>query len=277
MESKNFKRRAVFFGMRMFVWILVGLLFPVLRAGEPELFAFFNGVPKMILEDEAGFLKEAGYAGISQVYEGEAGKKLKERVAAYEKAGLRVLSVYLPATKEPVAEEMVKGLTHRGGMIELTVKKIDEEIMASIRKTAAMAEKLEIKVALYPHAGFAVATMPQAMELAAKVDHPNLGVMFNLCHFFKNEKAEDLETVLEKTGDHLFAVSTCGADSDGENWGELIQTLDKGTFPQERLFKQLKKMGFTGPLSLQCYAIKGDKKENLKASMKAWREIWKEK
>ena len=243
---------------------------------SPKLYAFFNGTPKVPFEKEAGFLKENGYAGISQVYANGTGKKLEERVAAYEKSGVRVLSVYLSATKDPIKEEAVKGLANRGGMIELTVKTITPEVIESIRRTAMMAESLKIKVALYPHAGNAVATMPEAMSLIEKVDHPNLGVMFNLCHFLKNEKAKDLEEVLSAAAHRLFAVSTCGADIDGKDWGQLIQTLDQGDFPQTRLFKALKKMNFKGPVGLQCYAIKGDPRANLTASMKAWRKLLNE-
>lgn len=242
----------------------------------PEFFAFFNGMPRVPFEKEAEFLKEAGYSGISQIYANGGGAKLGERVTAYEKAGVKVLSIYLTANEEPIKQETVKALANRGGMIELTVPKINNAVIASIRRTATMAQEMKIKVALYPHAGLAVETMPQAMDLIEKVNHPNLGVMFNLCHFLKNEKAEDLEKVLEKAGDRLFAVSTCGADIDGTGWGQLIQTLDKGSFPQQRLFSTLIKMDFKGPVGLQCYALKGDPKANLKASMKAWQELLKE-
>ncbi|MGB0327800.1 MAG: sugar phosphate isomerase/epimerase family protein [Akkermansiaceae bacterium] len=243
--------------------------------GAPGLYAFFNGAPKGDLVDEALFLKQSGYAGISQLYSSELGEKLTKRVEIYEKAGLKVLSVYLPATEVPIKEETVKALANRGSLIELTVqKKIDDKIIESIRKTAAMADRLKIRVALYPHTGFAVATVPQAIDLIAKVNHPNLGMMFNLCHFLKNEKEADLESVLEKAGDRLFAVSINGADLNGKGWGGLIQTLDKGTFPQKRLFKQLEKVGFSGPLSLQCYGIKGDRKENLKKSIGAFTKLW---
>lgn len=241
----------------------------------PELYAFFNGTPKVPFEKEAEFFKENGFAGISQIYASGTGKKLEERVAAYEKAGVKVLSVYLQATKDPIKEDAVKALANRGGMIELTVKTINPEVVAALRETATMAEKLKIKVALYPHAGNAVATMPQAMGLIEKVNHPNLGVMFNLCHFLHGEKAEDLEKVLTAAGDRLFAVSTCGADAEGRGWGQLIQTLDKGTFSQERLFKTLRKLNFKGPVGLQCYALKGDRRTNLKTSMKAWQDLMK--
>lgn len=240
---------------------------------SPDLYAFFNGTPNVPFEEEAEFFKKTGYAGISQVYANGTGEKLKERVAAYEKLGVRVLSVYLSATEDPIKEEAVRGLANRGGMIELTVKTITPEVVESIRRTATMAETLKIKVALYPHAGNAVATMPEAMNLIQKVNHPNLGVMFNLCHFLKSEKAKDLENVLTVAGLRLFAVSTCGADIDGSSWGQLIQTLDQGDFPQARLFKALRKMNFKGPVGLQCYAIKGDRRTNLTASMKAWRKL----
>lgn len=263
--------------LRLVGWLVSAMVVVAGEKGTPGLYAFYNGAPRGDLVDEVLALKEAGYAGISQLYASETGEKLAQRVALYEQAGLKVLSVYLTATTEPVKEEAVRALANRGALIELTVqKKIDEDLISSIRKTAAMAEKLKIKVALYPHAGFAVATMPQAMALIEKVRHPNLGVMFNLCHFLKSEKVEDLEGVLEAAGDRLFVVSICGADHDGKDWGSLIQTLDRGTFPQERLFKQLDKMAFEGPVSLQCYALKGDRRENLKKSMGAWRKLWRE-
>lgn len=259
--------------LTIFMW--VGGVFSAAaeeRSG-PDFYAFYNGLPSGTLKEQARFLKEAGYRGVNQVYDREGKEKIAWRVEVFEKAGLKVLSVYVAAGKDPVDEDLLKPLANCGAMIELTVPKLDAEVLASIRKTAARAEGLGVRVALYPHAGFAVATMPQAMALIEEVGHPNLGVMFNLCHFLKSENEEDLESVLATAGDRLFAVSTCGADLDGEGWNELIRTLDEGTFPQERLFKQLEKLGFEGPVGLQCYALKGDKKENLLKSMQAWREL----
>jgi len=165
----------------------------------------------------------------------------------------------------------VRPLAGRGAMIELTVRKMTPNTVRAVRQTADMAAGMNIRVALYPHYGFSIATMPQALDLIAKVDHSNLGVMFNLCHFLKSEKAEDLESILETAKPHLFAVSTSGADLGGKTWKQLIKTLDQGTFPQERLFRALRLQGFSGPVSLQCYGIKGDKQMNLRRSMEAWR------
>ena len=147
----------------------------------------------------------------------------------------------------------------------------------AVRQTAEMAAKLKIRVALYPHHGFAIATMPQAMALIAKVDHANLGVMFNLCHFLKNEKAEDLESVLERAGTRLFGVSTCGANLGGQGWNDLIKPLDQGNFSQSRLMRALGKLDFAGPVGLQCYGVSGDKRTNLSRSIAAWKKILAER
>ena len=116
-------------------------------------------------------------------------------------------------------------------------------------------------------------TIDPALDLIKKVDRPNVGVMFNLCHFLKGEKHQDLETTIERAGSKIFAVSTCGADRDGRGWNVLIQPLDQGSFKQARLFDTLRKINFRGAVGIQCYAVKGDKKSNLQRSMKAWREI----
>ncbi|MGF1582568.1 MAG: sugar phosphate isomerase/epimerase family protein [Gemmataceae bacterium] len=240
---------------------------------RPKFYAFQNGVSFGSFEKEAKVLKNLGYDGISQVFSG--GKTLATRIAAYDKVGLKVLSIYLNVDDKPIQPNVVQPLQNRGGMIELTIRRMTPKTVNAVRQTAEMAAKMKIRVAIYPHHGFAVATMPQAMALIKKVDHPNLGVMFNLCHFLRNEKAENLEKVLKKAGSRLFAVSTCGADLDGKGWSELIQTLDRGSFPQRRLFAALKKLNYQGPVGLQCYAIRGDKRTNLQKSMAAWKKILK--
>ena len=40
---------------------------------------------------------------------------------------------------------------------------------------------------------------------------------------------------------------------------------------RERVLARAAKMGYTGPIGLQCYGIPGDVRDNLAESMKAWR------
>ena len=55
-------------------------------------------------------------------------------------------------------------------------------------------------------------------------------------------------------------------------WDRLIQTLDRGSFDVGKFLETLKKSGYSGPVGLQCYAVKGDVRENLRRSMSAWRK-----
>ena len=51
-----------------------------------------------------------------------------------------------------------------------------------VREVAAMAEEAGLRVALYPHHGFWVERVEDAVRIAKKVNSKNLGVTFNLCH-----------------------------------------------------------------------------------------------
>ncbi len=244
--------------------------------GERGLYAFFNAVPKGTVEEQAQVLKELGYAGMSQVYEAELGEKLEKRVRVFEKAGLKVKSVYVLATEKPMVAKQVKALANRGAVIELQVRTLSPEIVDSIRKTAEMAKGLKIKVAVYLHANFAVERTDQAVELVKEVGHENFGVMLNVCHFLHCERGVDLEEGIKRVAKYLFFVSTNGAKVGGKGWGELIQSLDKGDFDQGAFLKLLKKYGYEGDVGLQGYRVKGDRKDNLRRSMGKWKEVMKE-
>jgi sugar phosphate isomerase/epimerase len=131
-----------------------------------------------------------------------------------------------------------------------------------------------LRVVLYPHVGFYVARVEDAVRLAKKVDRKNVGVSFNLCHFLKLDDEKNLELRLKEASPYLLAVSINGADGGSTqtmSWDRLIQTLDRGSFDVGHVLKSLKELGYTGPIGLQCYAIPGDCRENLKHSMDAWR------
>jgi sugar phosphate isomerase/epimerase len=240
---------------------------------RPGLYAFQNGIEFGSFEDEAKVLKELGYDGVTQVKKG--GSDLAERIKVYEKYGLKVGSIYLPSSEQAVSADTIRPLENRGATIDLTVAKITPEIIDSIRKTASVAESMHIRVAIYPHHGLAIATISQALDLVKEVNHPNVGVAFNLCHFLRSESVESLENIIKEAGPKIFTVSTSGGDVSGKDWEDFIKTLDQGNFSQIRLFKALKEIGFNGVVGLQCYRVAGDKKDNLKKSIQAWQEIIK--
>ncbi len=258
-----------------FLVVAASFLLAILSAnaedGSPELYVFQNGLGFGSMEEEAKELSRLGYAGVSQV-KGTA-EELGQTVAVYGEKGLRVRSIYLDAGDIPVDPKKLEAVAVSGAMVELTVKMMEPGTVESVRGFCDEVEKLGMKVAVYPHHGFAVGTMPQAMDFLAKVNHPRLGVMFNLCHFLRGENPANLEKVIQEAGDRLFAVSVSGADEGGKDWGALIKPLDQGDFPVNQLLEMLEKANFRGPISLQCYGVPGDKKKNLERSIAAWKRL----
>jgi sugar phosphate isomerase/epimerase len=49
--------------------------------------------------------------------------------------------------------------------------------------------------------------------------------------------------------------------------------LGRGEFDVKAFLRTLRELGYEGPIGLQCYNVAGDREENLRLSMKAWREF----
>ena len=241
-------------------------------------FAFDNGVGREAWtpQQQAEVLKELGYAGIG--YTGTT--DLPERLKAFHARNLTVFSLYVHCTPgseapyPPQLEKTVKQLEGTQTKLWLTVqgKTDDAEAALVVRSIADVADKDGVQVVLYPHFGFYVATARDALRLVKKVDRGNVGVAINLCHELRAGNASELGDIIKETAPHLSLVSINGADREGE-WGRLIKTLGEGEFDVAKFLKQLSEAGYTGPIGLQCYNIKGDQTENLKRSISAWKKL----
>jgi len=248
---------------------------------DPEFFAFENGVGFGKTKEQVETLKGLGYDSLGSA----KAHDLPARLKFHKEAGLRISSLYIGGkiggnkdaqAINPALPDAIKQLKGYDAMIELTVqgnsKNTDDEAVAFVREVADLAKASGLRVVLYPHSGFYVDTLGDAVRIAKLCERDNVGAMFNLCHFFKVEPKSDLRTTLENAGNLLWRVSTCGTDVGGTKWNELIQPLDKGSFDQVAFLKTLREIGFSGDVGLQCYAVSGDPKENLKRSIEAWRE-----
>ena len=149
----------------------------------------------------------------------------------------------------------------------------DDDGVRAIRKIADLADKSGLRVVLYPHIKNWVERVEDAVRVVEKVDRKNVGVTFNLCHFLKVDKEENVIPALRLAGPHLMFVSINGADRDGKDWQTLIQTLDRGTYDVRNVLAELKRLDYTGPIGFQGYAIKGDVRDNATRTMDAWRRL----
>jgi sugar phosphate isomerase/epimerase len=152
----------------------------------------------------------------------------------------------------------------------------DDQAVAVIRELAAVAEQSGVRVAIYPHRRLYVATAREALRLVKKVDRKNVGLTITLCHELAGDKGPDLPQIVDEVRPYLFVVTINGADrkEKGQNlgWDRLIQPLGQGNFDVYAFLKKLKAVGYTGPIGLQCYGLKGDPLVYLRQSSRAWKE-----
>jgi sugar phosphate isomerase/epimerase len=238
-------------------------------------------------KEQVDMLKELEYEGIGIGYEG--GAKLAEMLGELDKSGLRLFSVYLGVNLDPdqqkydpTLKDAMKILSGRNTILWVFVQSRAHKPSASegdaraveiIREIADMAAEAGVRVALYPHYGFWLERVEDAVRVAEKANRQNVGVTFNLCHWLRVDDENNLKPLLKLAMPRLFVVTINGADSGGKDWKQLIQTLDRGSFDLPGFLITLKNCGYTGPVGFQGYGIGGDAYENLKRSVDAWHRI----
>jgi sugar phosphate isomerase/epimerase len=260
-------------------------------AGEPKPFAFFpfcidwHDAKKRSFQQQAVMLKELGYDGVGHIWlDGVA-----DRLKTLDEAGLRLfqitMTVNIAPGKTPYDARfkdvlaLVKG---RHVQFDLLVggappsdASADPRAVTILREMSDLALDSGAQLLLYPHVGNWIERIQDSVRVADKVDRPNVGVMFNLCHWLRVDQQRDYKPLLRQAMPRLWAVSLNGADEfdPGPGWDHYIQPLDKGSFDVPGLLKTLKELGYQGPIGLQCFGIGGDTREHLARSMAAWRKI----
>jgi sugar phosphate isomerase/epimerase len=247
--------------------------------GNP-FFAFDNGVGRGAgwpPSKQAAVLKQLGYDGIG--YTGT--EDFAERRKAFAEQGLRIFNLYVPCfvdkpePYDPQLKEAIRELKGTGVDLWLTVQGKAPDDAAAVRVVREIADEAAgagVRVALYPHKGFFVATTDDALRILRQADRPNLGVTINLCHELAAGNANRMAAIAKACAPHLLYVSINGADHSG-GWAELIRPLDEGNFDVAGFLKSLGAVGYKGPIGLQCYQIPGAPEEHLKRSITRWKEI----
>jgi sugar phosphate isomerase/epimerase len=248
------------------------------RVNNP-FFVFDDGLGGGTPVQEAELAKEAGFDGISF----DGAKLVPERLRALDERALQFFFLYVGANVsygqivyEPGIEDSIRALKGRSTIVWLTIRGggagAEQRAVEAARKICDLAARENLRVALYPHYGMYVARLSDALRVADEAKRSNLGVTFNLCHELRSGFDSDVRTLLERALPRLYAVSINGADQQGD-WDQLIQPLDRGAFDVAGFVRTLIEVGYSGPIGLQCYAIKGDPRTNLEHSMQAWRKM----
>lgn len=133
-----------------------------------------------------------------------------------------------------------------------------------------------LTLALYPHAGFWLARVDDAVRLARAFPDASVGVTFNLCHWLKVEGHVDPLPTLRAAAPWLRLVTINGADAGDTrtfDWNRLIQRLDQGSYDLGALLRSIASAGFSGAIGLQGYNVSGDPRINLPRNLTAWESL----
>jgi len=242
--------------------------------------------PQTALE-KTKLLKTIGFDGL----EGFGYKDFFELKNALDKEGLEMLVNYvtlnfetdgkLENTSANEINEMIKA-SAKGAIIYFYVQSNsynddkengDKVVAVILRELSDCSASFGVKLCVYPHVSTYCETVAHSVKLAKMVDRKNYGAALNLCHLLKVEGSEGIDNKLKEFVPLLFAVNICGADGGDTKqfgWDRLIQPLGQGSFDTYRFVKSLRENGYTGPIGLQCYNLKGDAFETLTRSMEIW-------
>jgi sugar phosphate isomerase/epimerase len=260
-------------------------------AAEPQAYPFFpfcidwHDARKRSFQEQAVMLKELGYDGVGHIWL----DKVAERLKTLDEAGLKLFQITMTvevAPDKPAYDARFKEVLalvegrHMQFALLLNGRKpsdpsVDPHAVKILREMSDLARDSGAQLLLYPHVDSWVERIEDSCRVAEKVDRPNVGVMFNLCHWLRVDRQRDYQPLLKRAMPRLWAVSINGADErdDQPGWDRYIQPLDRGSFDLGHLLKTLKQLGYRGPIGLQCYGIGGDTREHLARSMDAWRRL----
>lgn len=245
-------------------------------AATNAFFAFDNGVGRGQWPParQASVLKNLGYDGISY----NETRDLTNRLAAFRAEKLKIFALYIhgfldkPVRYEPGLTNAVRLLRGSDTVIWLTIREIkgehDAEAAQLVREVADLAAAGGLRVVIYPHKGFYVATADDALRVLQQVNRTNVGVTINLCHELAAGNADRLPEIIRACGSKLALVSINGADR-GTNAGQ-IKVLGEGSFDVASFLEQLAHADYRGPIGLQCFSLKGEPEENLRRAIAAW-------
>jgi sugar phosphate isomerase/epimerase len=249
----------------------------VAAAGDFYVLDNCAGRGRFTCAEQAALLKKVGIGGIGSTRPEE----LPAALAAFDASSVQVRALYTVANISADGARIdasigpaIKALKGRGAIVLLGINgkapEGDRLAMDVIRQVHAMASANGLTVALYPHYGFHIASVDDALRLADKYNSGDVGISFNLCHWLReNGGKEPVENLVRRLR-RLRTIVINGADYEG-GWDRLIQTLDRGQFDVYRLLALLRARGLDVPVGLQCYNIPGEPETNLARSYAAWR------
>ena len=242
------------------------------------------GIHPRPVAQQAAILAAIGFDGAGYIL--WLDDQLDKNLAALRGAGLKLYMAYafldLKKPGQPYDRRVPEAIARLKGQPAIVCVLLSgrkpgdpqamEPAVKALRELADAAAKAGVRISIYNHVGDWTERVSFALEVAKKVDRPNVGVNFNLCHWLMVEGRKDYRPLIRENARKIFTATICGAQAGAKTWLHgLIQPLDRGDFDNRQLLTTLREAGYQGPIGLMCESIPDDLQEHLARSMKVWR------
>ena len=118
----------------------------------------------------------------------------------------------------------------------------------SLATAADKAAALGIRIGIEHFPGTALPSAAETLEFINRIDHPNLGLLFDIGHVLISD--EDPAWVIQRAGERLAYVHLDDNDGEGDlHWGLLDGILTVETLRE--MFLALEDINYTGAVSLE--------------------------
>ncbi len=231
---------------------------------------FWNDMPSAA--SAIATVKQSGYAGFAL----SADHAVTDYVSAAAAATtpMPIVGIWVSVAADAYPTGIVDSIAGTGGLVLLSLTgghaasdpAGDAKALELVGKLADECKQKALPgVALYPHVGFWLERVSDAVRLASKAARSDVGVVFNQYHWMKAEGGKELEATLKSTEPFLKVVTINGSDLEGS-----ILPLGQGAYDVKPILQTLAKLDFHGSVGLQGYSITGDIGSKLQSSKLAF-------
>ena len=258
------------------IMMLLGAMIALQSHAAPKIFPY-------CVKSSPSELKALGYDGCEIPF--VTGADLERQIKAADDAKMVIGKTYITHDiRKPFPMEKLEAfmapLKGRETVIELALNGYPagapegvEPTVKLLKELGELAGKYQLSIAVYNHVKTYCESVPFAIEIVNKVNLPNVGYCFIVCHWLHMEGSKDYRPLLKANPEKLFMVGTNGATVELKGWNNLICPLDIGNFDNGQLLQTLEEIKYTGLVGLQCFGIKLPEAEHLKRSMDPWKKL----
>ncbi|MFV0565978.1 MAG: sugar phosphate isomerase/epimerase family protein [Flavobacteriaceae bacterium] len=241
-------------------------------------FAFYNSLGLYDFEARCEMVKDIGYDGINfSIWNGLRWKECLQYAKVQEKYDLEVAGTYVVLNLDYPEDH-----PHNAGILTMLkniegCKQIDLAIQSAGRgipksspigdgpayKFLSQALKIckerNLELLLYPHIQFWMDNHKDAVRLCNNINHPNLGIVMTVIHWFA-ESGANAGAFLKETYPYTKKVHIAGSRRTPLGWGGIAtcEPADSGELDNFAIIGTLKNLGYQGKFGAMMWEDGGD-------------------